>query len=70
MKQKDDIKYLRDCNINLTYNKYNFTCPIPCEYIKGNNNSDNIKNIPEKFTVWYYLEINESMTIKEFIQYI
>ena len=69
MMQKDDIKYLRDCNINLTYNNYNFTCPIPCEYIKDNNNSDNIKYIPEKFTVWDYLEINESMTIKEFIQY-
>ena len=68
--QKDDIKFLRDCNINLTYNNYNFTSPVPCEYIKDNENSDNIRYIPEKFTIWDYLEINKSMSIKEFIEYI
>ena len=69
LKQKEDIQYLRDCNINLTYNNYNFTSPIPCDYIKDNDVSDNTKYIPEKFTIWDYLEINKSMTVKEFIQY-
>ena len=28
LNQKDDIKYIRNCNINLTYNSYNFSMPI------------------------------------------
>lgn len=47
-----DIKYLRDCNINMTYNGHNFTSPVPCEFIHDDNDSDEVIYIPEKFTIW------------------
>jgi len=70
LNQKDDIKYLRDCNINFAFNNYTFTIPVAVEPVKNNDNSDNVKYIPENFTIWDFLEVNESMSIKNFIEYI
>ena len=43
---------------------------IECESFKVHCNSENLKYIHEKFTIWDFIEINESMTIKEFIEYL
>ena len=67
LKQTLDINFLRDCNINFIFNNYMFNSPVACEYEK---NEENIKFIPHNFTVWDFLEINKSMTIRQFIQYI
>ena len=69
LKQTENINFLRDCNINFIFNNYMFTSPNECEYEKSEDNN-NIKFIPDKFTVWDFIEIHKSMTINEFIQYI
>jgi ubiquitin-activating enzyme E1 len=70
LSQSNDITFLRDCNINLTYNHFTFSSPISCEYIKKYDNSENIIYIPENFTIWDFIEIKNSMNIKELIDYI
>ena len=66
--QSEDINYLRDCSFNLAFNNFVKTIPTQCEYI-NDNQIENIKYIPDKFTIWDFIEINESMTIKKFIEY-
>ena len=68
--QSEDINFLRECSFNLAFNNYMNTSPTPCGYIKNIENKENIKYIPDEFTVWDFIEINESMTIKEFIEFI
>jgi hypothetical protein len=42
--------------------------PTPCGYV-NENNEENIKYIPEKYTIWDFIEIKESMTLKKFLNY-
>ena len=67
--QSKDLKYVRDCNIHMTYNHYSFISPMACENINNNGSNENIIYIPEKFTIWDFLEIKNSFNIKEFIKY-
>ena len=68
LNQKDDIKYLRDCNINFAFNNYTFISPVQVEHFKNDENSKEIKYIPDNFTIWDFLEVKKSMLIKEFIE--
>ena len=68
LNQKDDIKYLRDCNINFAFNNYTFIRPVQVEHFKNDENSKEIKYIPDNFTIWDFLEVKKSMLIKEFIE--
>ena len=70
LNQLDDIQNIRNCSFNFAFNGYNFSKPMECELIHVNGNSENIIYIPEKFTIWDFIEINQLMTIKEFIEYI
>ena len=67
LNQIEDINFLRDCNFNLAFNNYMFMSPIQCEVIK--EKKEGIKFIPEKFTIWDFIEILGPMTIREFKQY-
>ena len=66
--QTVDIKYLREGSFNLAFNNFMNTSPTPCGY-ESEKNEENIKYIPEKYTVWDFIEIKESMTLKQFIDY-
>ena len=71
LKQNYDINYLRDCNFNLAFNNYMFISPSECEFeINAEENKEKIKYIPEEFTIWDFIEINQSITIREFINYV
>ena len=67
IKKKEDINFLRDCNFNLAFNNYMFMSPIQCKIIKSNN--ENTKLVPEKFTIWDFIEILGPMTIRQFKHY-
>ena len=68
--QSENINYLRECSFNLAFNNYMNTTPTPCEFIKNIENNENIKYIPDEFTIWDFIEINESMTIEQLIKFI
>ena len=68
--QNEDINFLRESSFNLAFNNYMNTSPTPCEFIKNIENNQNVKYIPDEFTIWDFIEINESMTIKQFIKFI
>ena len=70
LKQTQNIDYLRDCNMNLSFNNYIFGKPIKCKYEKKIEENENIKFIPEEFTIWDFIIINKSMTIEQFKEYI
>ena len=65
--QSEDIDYLRECSFNLAFNNYMNTAPTQCEFIKNIDNSENVKYVPDEFTIWDFIEVKESMTIKQFI---
>ena len=65
--QTYDIKYLRDHYFNFAIKTFNFEYPTACKYIKNEKYN---QLIPEKFNLWDLIEINEPMTINQFIQYI
>ena len=71
LKQTENIEFIRDCNMNLSFNNYMFVKPIECRFEKDLNqlNKGKYIYIPENFTIWDFIEINESMTIKEFLDY-
>ena len=71
LKQTKNINYLRNCNIQLSYNNYYFEKPKKCEYenIKYKD-IKSIKFIPEEYTIWDFIEIKESMTINNFIEFL
>ena len=66
--QTIDIKYLREGSFNLAFNNFMNSSPTPCGY-ESEKKEENIKYIPEKYTVWDFIEIKESMTLKQFIDY-
>lgn len=66
--QTEDIKYLREGSFNLAFNNFMNSSPTPCGYV-NENNEENIKYIPEKYTIWDFIEIKESMTLKKFLNY-
>ena len=75
LKTKEDIKYLRNCYFDLARNVICFENVRMCKYIKDGNDKleegqKKYKLIPDKFSIWDYLIINESLTIKNFIDYI
>ena len=74
LKTTDDIEKLRNCYFNLASKVFKIEDPIKCRYIedwKENklNKEEKYKLIPEKFTVWDFLFINKSQTIRELIAY-
>ena len=75
LKSTEDIKYLRNCYFDLARNVICFENVRMAKYIKDGNDqleegSKKYKLIPEKYSVWDYLVINESLSIKQFIDYI
>jgi len=75
LKSTEDIKYLRNCYFDLARNVICFENVRMAKYIKDGNDelkpgSKKHKLIPEKYSKWDYLVINESLTIKQFIDYI
>ena len=68
--ENNDIQFVRDCNINMTYNHHGFISPVPCKNIYNVDDSAKIINLPQTLTVWDFLEIRQSFTIEEFIEYI
>ena len=76
LKITENIKYLRNCYcLNFANNAIYFENVRQVDYVKDGNNKLGIdkqkyKLIPEKYTIWDYLIINGSFTIKQFIDYI
>ena len=75
LKASEDIKYLRNSYFDLARNVICFENPRMCKYIKDGNDKlgesqKKYKLIPDKFSIWDYLIINESLSIKDFIDYI
>ena len=62
--------FLGSISFNLAFNNYMNSSPTPCGNIKNIENKENIKYIPDEFIVWDFIEINESMTINQFIEFI
>ena len=65
--QTDNLKYLRDHYFNLAIKSFNFCYPSSCKVFI--NESIN-KLIPKMVTLWDYIELNETMTIDQFINFI
>lgn len=65
--QTNEIEFLRDDYFNFSINAFNFCYPGECEEIKK---EESIQLVPEKYTIWDFIEINESFTIKNLIEYI
>ena len=76
LKITENIKYLRNCYcLNFANNAIYFENVRQVDYVKDGNDKLGIdkqkyKLIPEKYTIWDYLIINGSFTIKHFIDYI
>ena len=73
--QTQDIKSLRNCYFDLSRNVICFENLRKSKNIKDGNEfldekKKKIKLIPEEYSIWDYLVINESMTIRQFIDYI
>ena len=75
LKQTEDINFLRNCYFNFARNVICFENLRRNKNVKDGN--DNLKDsekkfklVPEKYSIWDYLIINKSMTIKEIILYI
>ena len=74
LKSTEDIKNLRNCYFDLARNVICFENVRMAKYIKDGNDqlkqgSKKYKLIPEKYTIWDYLVINDSLSIKQFIDY-
>ena len=71
LKQTENIDFLRDCNMNLSYNNYMFIKPIKCKSEKDLNTSNNTNYIyiPEHFTIWDFFEIKQSMNVGELLDF-
>ena len=75
LKQTEDINFLRNCYFNFARNVICFENLRRNKNVKDGN--DNLKDsekkfklVPEKYSIWDYLILNKSMTIKEIILYI
>ena len=76
-KQTENIYYFRNCAFNFGINYISFQNLRSCDNIKVNENENSsigekakFKLIPEKFTIWDYIQVNGSLTLKKFIEYI
>ena len=74
LKETEDIKYLRNCYFDFATNIICFENVRKCKYITEDNyklkeDEKKYKLIPDKFTIWDYFIINESLSIKQFIEY-
>ena len=75
LKQTEDIQYFRNCYFDLSRNVICFEDVRKSKNIKDGNefleeDKKKFKLIPEKYSIWDYLVINNSMTIRQFIEYI
>ena len=75
LKSTDDIKDLRNCYFDLARNVICFENLRMNKYVKDGNdklkeNEKKYKLVPDKFSVWDYIIINGSLSIKQFIDYI
>ena len=75
LKQTEDIQYFRNCYFDLSRNVVCFEDVRKSKNIKDGNefieeDKKKFKLIPEKYSIWDYLVINNSMTIRQFIEYI
>ena len=75
MKTTDDIKNLRNCYFDLARNVICFENLRMNKFIKDGNDKleegkKRYKLIPEKYSIWDYLIINQTLTIKQFLDYI
>ena len=68
--QTNDINYLRDDYFNFAITAFNFCSPTECKEIKNEEGNNLLKYIPEKYTIWDYIEVNNSMNVDKFIEYI
>lgn len=74
MKTTDDIKNLRNCYFDLARNVICFENLRMNKFIKDGNDKleegkKRYKLIPEKYSIWDYLIINQTLTIKQFLDY-
>lgn len=65
--QTDDLKYLRDHYFNLAIKSFNFCYPSSCKVFINESTNE---LIPKMVTLWDYIELNETMTIDQFIIFI
>ena len=74
LKSTENIRYLRNCFLNLANNIYSFENVRKAKNITEENNNENSKEkykyIPKIFSNWDYLIIKGSLTINKFIDYI
>ena len=75
LKQTEDINFLRNCYFNFARNVICFENLRRNKNVKDGNdnlkdNEKKFKLVPEKYSIWDYLILNKSMTIKEIILYI
>lgn len=75
LKQTEDIYFLRNCYFDLARNVICFEDVRKCKNIKVENNffeenKKKYKLVPEKYSIWDYLIISNSMTIRQFIEYL
>ena len=71
--QTNDINFLRNHHFNLArMTDFCFSSPVPCisTIDKKSTLEEGKKYVPEKYTIWDYIVIKESMNIKEFIDYV
>ena len=74
-KQTENINYFRNCAFNFGINYISFQNLRSCDYIKIDKNSlsegrKKYKLIPDKFTIWDSIQVNGSLTLKKFIEFI
>ena len=74
-KQTENINYFRNCAFNFGINYISFQNLRSCDNIKVDESSlphekIKFKLIPEKFTIWDYIQVNGSLTLKKFIELI
>ena len=75
LSQTHNIQFLRNCYFDLSRNIICFENIRKSKKMEdGNDKIDNIKKkfklVPESYTIWDYLIINESLTFTQFIEYI
>ena len=75
LSQTQNIQFLRNCYFDLGRNVICFenirkNKKIETGNDKIDNNKKKFKLVPESYTIWDYININESMTFTQFIEYI
>ena len=75
LKTTEDIKCLRNCYFDLARNVICFENVRMNKYVRdGNDNLEKdekkYKLVPDQFSIWDYITINGSLSIRQFIEYI